>query len=104
MGGDDRDVDYGPLCDAVNDAEHLAGIVILGERTSRLHKELLTTRATIRPANSDNVADAVSVAVTFSEPGDRIIFSPGAPTPRHIGDYETRSAQFVEGIERLDLD
>lgn len=104
MGGDDREVDYTPLCDAVNQAQHLVGIVILGERTSRLHKELLTTRATIRPAHSDNVADAVAIAVTFTRPGDRIIFSPGAPTPHHIGDYQTRSAQFAEGIERLDID
>ena len=103
MGGEDRDVDYSDLCDAINRAAHLGGVVILGDSRSRLYKSLLTTRTTVRPANSDDVADAVSVAVTLSHPGDVIIFSPGAPTPRSIGDYETRSAQFIAGIHRLDF-
>jgi len=103
MGGEDRDVDYSDLCDAINRAAHLVGVVILGDSRNRLYKSLLTTRTTVRPANSEDVADGVSVAVTLSHPGDVIIFSPGAPTPRSIGDYETRSAQFIAGIHRLDF-
>jgi len=104
MGGEDRNVDFGPLCDAVNNAQHLAGIVVLGESKSRLYQQLLTTRATVRLANSDNVADGVRSAISLTHEGDRVIFSPGAPTPREIGDYQTRSAQFAKGIEGLEFD
>lgn len=101
MGGEDRNVDFGPLCDAVNAAQHLGAIVVLGAPSTRLYKELLTTRATVCPANSDNVADAVEIAVSLTQSGDRVVFSPGAPTPRDIGDYRTRSAQFAAGIDRI---
>ena len=102
MGGEDREVDYGPLCDAINSARHLSGIVYLGEMRSRLYRALITTKATIRPANSDDVATAVSTAMTMSHAGDHIIFSPGAPTPRALGDYQTRSARFLAGIDQID--
>jgi UDP-N-acetylmuramoylalanine--D-glutamate ligase len=101
MGGEDRNVDFGPLCNAVNAAQHLGAIVVLGAPSTRLYKELLTTRATVCPANSDNVADAVEIAVSLTQSGDRVVFSPGAPTPRDIGDYRTRSAQFAAGIDRI---
>lgn len=101
IGGEDREVDFGPLCDAINNSSHLVGIVYLGDTNSRLYKALITTKATIRPANSDDVADAVSTAMTMSRPDDFIIFSPAAPTPRAIGDYQTRSARFLAGIERI---
>ena len=101
VGGEDRDVNYSELCHAINTATNLAEIVVLGDSTSRLYKTLLTTRNTIHPANSDNVADAVNVAATLSHPGDTIVFSPGAPTPRAIGDYQTRSAQFLAGMNNF---
>jgi len=101
IGGEDREVDFGPLCDAINNSSHLVGIVYLGDTNSRLYKALITTKATIRPANSDDVADAVSIAMTMSHPDDFIIFSPAAPTPRAIGDYQTRSARFLAGIEQI---
>lgn len=100
MGGEDRDVDYQPLCDAINASKHLVDIVVLGDTRQRLYQTLLTTRASIRPANSDDVADAVTLAVAASLPGDVIVFSPGAPTPRRLGDYQTRSAQFLAGVSR----
>jgi len=97
-GGEERDVDYSDLCHAINNATHLAEIVVLGDSNSRLYRTLLTTKASIRLANSEDVADAVDQAVTHSHPGDTIIFSPGAPTPRAMGDYQTRSAQFIAGM------
>lgn len=100
MGGEDRDVDYVQLCNAVNTAKHLVGIVVLGGPGSRLYQSLLTTRATVQCINSDNVADSIEPAIGLSRPGDVIVFSPGTPTPRAIGDYETRSAQFLSGIKQ----
>lgn len=102
MGGEDRKVDYSPLCEAINSSQHLSGIVFLGDSHSRFYKALLTTKAPIRPAQSEDVADAVSVAMDMSRPGDAIIFSPGAPTPRGLGDYQTRSARFLAGIGRIE--
>lgn len=101
MGGDDRNVDYSELCDAVNTSTGLRSIVVLGGAGSRLYSALLTTKCPVRAVTGDDVADAVTVAVGESRPGDRVIFSPGAPTPRHIGDYETRSARFLAAIRAL---
>ena len=101
MGGEDREVDYSALCEAINSSHHLSGIVYLGDSHSRLYKALLTTKAPVRPALSEDVADAVSIAMNMSHPGDTIIFSPGAPTPRNLGDYESRSARFHAGISRI---
>jgi UDP-N-acetylmuramoylalanine-D-glutamate ligase len=81
----------------------LRAIVLLGDTTSRLHKDLITTKASIHLAHSDNVADATHIAATLSQPGDYIVFSPGAPTPPAIGDYQTRSAQFITGMKNFDL-
>ena len=100
MGGSDRNVDYDGLCSAVNDARNLRAIVVLGGTSSRLHASLLTTKCTVVAVQSDDVHDAVAPALAASRDGDRIVFSPGAPTPAHLGDYETRSARFREAIER----
>lgn len=102
MGGEDRNVDYDALCDSINEANNLIGIVVLGDTQSRLYKSLLTTKASIQPVQSDDVADAVSLAMTMSHPGDTIVFSPGAPTPQALGNYETRSARYRMGIGQLD--
>lgn len=101
MGGEDREVDYSPLCKAINSSHHLSGIVFLGDPHSRFYKALLTTKTPVRPALSEDVADAVSVAMDMSRPGDTIIFSPGAPTPRGLGDFETRSTRFRAGISQI---
>ena len=101
MGGEDREIDYSPLCEEINSSHHLSGIVYLGDSHSRFYKALLTTKTPVRPALSDDVADAVAIAFDMSRPGDTIVFSPGAPTPRGLGDYETRSAQFHAGMSRL---
>lgn len=104
MGGDDRHVDYSELCASINDSETLKAIVLLGDAASRLHKALLTTRASIHLAHSENVADATQIAATLSQPGDYIVFSPGAPTPPSTGDFQTRSAQFITGMKNFSLD
>jgi UDP-N-acetylmuramoylalanine--D-glutamate ligase len=101
MGGNDRNVDYSHLCDAVNRAENLRSIVVLGGTSSRLYSALLTTKCPVIPVTGDDVHDAVRPAVDAGKPGDRIVFSPGAPTPPHLGDYEIRSARFREAIEAL---
>ncbi len=101
MGGDDRDVDYADLCSAINGSSNLRSIVVLGGGSGRLHSALLTTKCPVRAVPSDDVADAVALAMDASRPGDRIVFSPGAPTPRRIGDFEVRSARFLAGIRSL---
>ena len=103
LGGDDRNVDYSKLCASINDSETLRAVVLLGDTTSRLHKDLLTTKASIHLAHSDNVAEATQIAATLSQPGDYIVFSPGAPTPTSIGDFQTRSAQFIMGMNNFSL-
>jgi UDP-N-acetylmuramoylalanine-D-glutamate ligase len=101
MGGNDRNVDYGDLCDAVNRSENLRAIVVVGGTSSRMYSALLSTKCTVTPVSGDDVHDAVRPAVDASMPGDRIVFSPGAPTPQHMGDYQTRSARFRDAIDAL---
>lgn len=101
MGGNDRNVEYDDLCAAVNRSSNLRGVFVLGGTSSRLYSALLTTRCPVTPVASDDVHDAVFPAFEASRPGDAIVFSPGAPTPRHLGDYETRSARFRDAIDSL---
>lgn len=101
MGGNDRTVDYGDLCAAVNRSENLRAIVVLGGTTSRLYASLLTTKCSVIPVASDDVYDAVRPAVDAGGAGDHVVFSPGAPTPQHLGDYESRSARFRDAIDAL---
>lgn len=101
MGGNDRNVDYGELCGAINRSRNLRAVFVLGGTSTRLHSSLLTTKCPVTAVASDDVHDAVRPAFAASAPGDRIVFSPGAPTPSHLGDYETRSARFRLAIDGL---
>lgn len=101
MGGEDRHVDYTPLYNSINATQNLRHIVVLGDHSHRLYAELLATKVPISTAASHNVAHAVQVAFHVSCPGDIIVFSPGAPTPKEIGDYLVRSGQFLAGIAEL---
>ncbi len=101
MGGDDRNVDYGNLCEAINNSENLRAIVVLGGYSGRMNSSLLTTKCPVIPVAGDDVHDAVRPAFEASRRGDHVVFSPGAPTPRHMGDYESRSARFREAIDAL---
>lgn len=101
MGGNDRNVDYADLCAAVNSAENLRAIIVLGGTSNRLYSSLLTTKCPVVPCASDDVYEAVRPAIDSSKPGDRVVFSPGAPTPPHLGDYESRSARFREAVASL---
>lgn len=103
MGGEDRNVDYSHLCNAINNSTAIRAIVLLGDSTSRLHKALLGTKTSIHLALSEDVADATRLAAQLSQPGDYIVFSPGAPTPASIGDFQTRSDQFIRGMNSLSL-
>lgn len=100
VGGGDRHVDHSEYADSLNAAGHVRHVVVMGPADDPLAARIMPMLARASRSESDDVADAVAIALDVAEPGWRIIFSPAAPTPAHVGDYRTRSESFRAAMDR----
>lgn len=97
LGGDDRGVDPGPLAREASawDAGTLVAVTLPdsgGDLASRTGIEVVGDAA--------DVVAAVEVALAHAREGWAVLFSPAAPTPAGVGNWQTRSTQFREALLR----
>jgi UDP-N-acetylmuramoyl-L-alanine---L-glutamate ligase len=94
LGGADRDVDFADL------VVHLAGsrVVAFSETGPRLAELLSAAGIEHVLVESDEVAVAVDAVRTIVQRGDVVLFSPGAPTPTHLGAWGDRRRAFAESV------
>ena len=95
IGGRTKGDDYSKLKEIIG--EKARSIILIGESTelfSEIFKDLNTVRA-------DNMEDAVSKAMKYSEAGDMILLSPACASYDMFEDYEARGNAFKECFNRL---
>ena len=95
LGGTDRNVDPSPLAEEVARwPEGLLTAVTLPDSGAELAAAVGITVA----AKADDVTAATEAAVQQVDGDGVVIFSPGAPTPSEVGNWDTRSTQFRETL------
>ena len=100
LGGHDRNVDYSEFINAVNSADHVHHVVVMGDTDSSFASRVAPALTNAVRTFDENVENAVITACELAKSGSRIVFSPAAPTPPHQGDFSTRSEDFRRAIER----
>jgi UDP-N-acetylmuramoyl-L-alanine---L-glutamate ligase len=116
MGGADRQVDLAPLVRRLGQVQSLRAVIAVGPLGRRLVDELshhLHQRNGALPPSAhnvaatqlitldDDVARAVVLAAELANPGDTVLFSPGAPTTPEVGTYLERSQLFRDAVAAL---
>lgn len=101
MGGDDRGIDLAPLVADLERAANLEAIVLMGADTEPFVRRLVATGLPIVRVAAHDIAAAVRVAHDRARPGTTVSFSPGAPTPASLGDWEARSRLFAAAVAAL---
>lgn len=95
VGGQDRGVDYAPLCARLNSARNVKALVVLGSSSDTIARQLQDVDIPRHHVGSQDVSRAVQMARSLAAEGDHVLFSPGAPTPSELGTYQDRSASFT---------
>lgn len=96
-GGDDRGVDPAPLVEAICDHGQVRAIVVLGS-AGAAWKSLLGQHTDVLSATDDSLTAAIALVARIAQPGDAVLFSPGAPTPAGEGDWENRLQVFYGAV------
>lgn len=96
-GGRDKNLNYRPVADSVS-REDVRAVVLFGENKSKIKKAI---RAGVKIHNSTNLLRAVNAAMKLSNPGDVIIFSPGATSFDMFESYIERGEEFDRIVKGL---
>ena len=99
VGGQDRNVDYTDFIDAVNHAGNVRHVIVMGDTNNSFAERVAPALPRGKRSLDDSIEIAVQQAFQLAQPGWRIVFSPAAPTPPHLGDYTVRSNAFRRAVE-----
>lgn len=100
IGGQDRNVDYTDFINVVNMSDMVRHVVVMGDKNNSFAERVSPALNRVVRSMDESIQNAVQQAFQLAQPGWRIVFSPAAPTPTHIGDYTTRSDAFRQAIEQ----
>ena len=100
LGGEDRGVDPTPVIDAINIHGRVRAVILLGP-VGVVWESTIVNKTGLRAFQVETLELAVEVAAGQALPGDVILFSPAAPTPRLEGNWETRLTRFRESVQGL---
>lgn len=99
-GGQDRRADWSPVAEA---GIALRGLVALPDTGADVAARLV--EAGLVPVGSvrevQGLDQAVSAACDLARPGDRVLFSPGAPSFHRFRDFEARGEAFRNAVRAL---
>lgn len=95
-GGQGKNQDFQPLCDAVN--TQVAVCVLIGEDADQI-REGLDSRPEVRHA--DSMAEAVKLAAELAQKGDTVLLSPACASFDMFKDYQDRGDCFRREVEAL---
>jgi UDP-N-acetylmuramoylalanine--D-glutamate ligase len=96
-GGDGKGQDFSPLNGVV--AKHARAVVLIGRDAERIALAIGTSGVPILHAKS--MHEAVRVAFTASEPGDRVLLSPACASFDMFNNYGHRAQVFVDAVRAL---
>jgi len=94
-GGDSKGVDLGGLVGA---ADHLVGVVAIGDSPEEVERALGGVVPTVRAAS---MRDAVDAAARMARPGDTVLLSPACASFDWYDGYEERGDDFQAEVRRL---
>lgn len=98
LGGTDRQVDPSPLAEEASRwPEGRLAAVALPDNGPQLAQHVGIPVI----SKADDVAEATRIAVDHVGDGGVVLFSPAAPTPSDVGDWEVRSAEFRDALAGL---
>lgn len=101
MGGEDRGIDLSPLVADLVAATNIEAIVLMGGDDETLVRVLTVAPLPIVRIRGHDIDAAVRTAHGLARPGMTVSFSPGAPTPKALGDWESRSRVYAASIAAL---
>jgi len=101
MGGDDRGIDLSPLVADLGAATNIEAIVLMGGDDETLVRVLTAASLPIVRIPTHDIDAAVRTAHGLARSGMTVSFSPGAPTPKALGDWESRSRVYAASIAAL---
>ncbi len=104
-GGQDKNLDYKPLRNALHGSVSTGAIILIGENKKKIHKALKNIKTPILYAKTLNeaLANAYKEAKKILNQHDRavVLFSPGATSFDMFQDYRDRGAQFKKIVSTL---
>jgi UDP-N-acetylmuramoylalanine--D-glutamate ligase len=99
MGGVDKGNDYTQIEDLVK--EKVRNLICLGKDNAKL-KDFFGGQFMIIP-ETDNVTDAIKVALSLAQKGDVVLLSPACASFDLFKNYEDRGNQFREAVQKMVL-
>lgn len=101
LGGSSRGVGIEPLVEAVRRHGAVRGVIVVGDVARPWAVQLGHAAGMVVTIEDDDVVEAVGRAAAIARPGDTVLFSPGAPTSAHVGNWQDRRRQFIATVEKL---
>lgn len=95
-GGDGKGADFSLLTPAV--ARHTRAVVLLGRDAPRIAKAL---GGSVPVMYAKDMDDAVLLAASYAEPGDRVLLSPACASFDMYKNYQQRGDMFADAVARL---
>lgn len=99
IGGQKKDVPLGDLVDSLG--ESCRAVVCMGESGPTFAAVIRAVLPKVELRTVDRLDEAVTTAATLAQPGDAVLFSPGAPSFDQYGNFTERGRHFVERVNRL---
>ena len=103
LGGHDRGVDLSPLITAIRQHAAPISIVLFSQTRDRMSTELTAAGIGFQRYDGDDLNGPVHLAAELASPGTIVLFSPAAPTPAAIGNYQDRSRLFQLAVANLNI-
>lgn len=100
LGGESRGVDPAPLLEALNSHGRVRSVILLDE-AGDLWRPAIESQSGVSTRPAASLGEAVQVAAEIARSGDAVLFSPGAPTPKALGNWETRRDIFRDAVNGL---
>ncbi len=100
IGGYDKGIDYKNLCARILSANHIKGLVVVGDLSAKLLPLLQGFKGKIL-TGSQNMQEIIDQANSLAETGDVILLSPAAASFGMFKDSKDRGSQFDQTIKSL---
>jgi UDP-N-acetylmuramoylalanine--D-glutamate ligase len=95
-GGKDKDLDFGPLADAVGARARVA--LLLGEASAKLARAL---GGRVPTETAASIEDAVARAAELAHAGDVVLLAPACASQDQFRDFEERGDRFRAAVQAL---
>jgi len=99
VGGSSKGLGYKRLGQAVKNAPHLKGLVVVGQEAPKILKVIEGFRGKILKGAA-NMKEIVAQAKSIAAPGDTILLSPAAASFDMFKNYQDRAQQFIQEISQ----